>query len=390
VRLLILLSRIPYPLEKGDKLRAYHQIKALSKENEIILCSLTTESNTGIAKEKLAEYCAHIYFIKLPKWKVWWNTFKGLFGKLPLQVNYFYHKKAQQKIDSIIETHIPNHIFCQLIRVTEYVKKYSFIPKTLDFMDCLSAGMQRRHKSSIGLFSSIYKLEEIRLKNYEQLISHDFENLLAITHQDKTELNLTKKINVLSNGIDLNYFSVNVKSVPSYEIVFIGNLSYEPNIQCANYIVKFILPMLKKNKPNIKLLISGANPSKKVLSLQNKHVKIQGWVDDIREAYLSGSVFVAPLELGSGLQNKLLEAMSLGLPCITSHLANGALNAAENKEILLANSPKEYTDHIISLLSDQKKYNTISTAGQKYVISNYNWNAAGDQLNTILKNTKYP
>ena len=152
MKLLVILSRVPYPLDKGDKLRAFNQIKQLSKKNEIILFAL---DDRNIDEKKLVElkkYCASITIFKLSKFTILANIIRAFFNGNPLQVGYFYSRKAQKKVDDLILQHYPDHIYCQLIRTAEYAKQYSNIPKTLDYMDVFSKGMERR-KSTESLSS---------------------------------------------------------------------------------------------------------------------------------------------------------------------------------------------------------------------------------------------
>ena len=119
MKLFVLLSRFPYPLEKGDKLRAFHQIKELSKQHEIVLCALSDQKVEQSSIDKLQEYCKAIHIIRLPKWKIYWNLFwQLLFTDKSLQVVYFYNKSAQKKINRIIAEYQPHHIYGQLIRVS--------------------------------------------------------------------------------------------------------------------------------------------------------------------------------------------------------------------------------------------------------------------------------
>jgi len=129
-------------------------------------------------------------------------------------------------------------------------------------------------------------------------------------------------------------------------------MGYPPNINAAEYLVRKILPVVIKRKPDIKLLIAGANPHLRVSVLKSANVEVSGWVSDMRECYAAAKIFIAPMQIGTGLQNKLLEAMAMQVPCITSALANQALKAAENEEILIADTPAEYANCIIDLLNN--------------------------------------
>ncbi len=387
MKILVLLSRVPWPLEKGDKLRAFHQIRLLSLKHEIILCCLNDTRLHPEALKKLSPYCAEIIIIPLGRLSLFWKIFSGFFSSKPFQVSYFYHKKAQKIIDRLIEKHLPKHIYCQLIRVAEYAKKYSIIPKTIDYMDAFSTGMVRRAENSPFYLKPIFLTEAFRLKNYENSIFPTFDNRTIISNQDR---NLISHINketmvVIPNGVDTDYFKP-IGNTKDYDLVFTGNMNYAPNVESAVYLIKEILPLLMKKFKDIKVLISGISPDRKVKMLASKNVTVTGWVEDMRVSYGRSKIFIAPMKTGTGLQNKLLEAMAMGLPCITSVLVNNALGAIPDEEILIADSAQQYALKVEKLLTDNFLSSKIAGKGHLFVQKNYNWHATVSRLNSVLEN----
>jgi sugar transferase (PEP-CTERM/EpsH1 system associated) len=388
MRIFVLLSRFPYPLEKGDKLRAFHQIKELSKKHEIILCALT---DVNVDKESiviLSKYCKAIEIIRLPKWKIFWNLlFQLLFTNKSLQVAYFYNKKAQKKIDGLLEKHKPDHIYCQLIRVADYVRN-SPIKKTLDYMDALARGMERRIEYAPLYLKLFLKTETTRLKRYEHFIFSDFDNHVIISEQDrKLIVNIhNDDIKVVPNGVD--YTTYKLKEVPKqYDLIFTGNMAYPPNVDSVVYLVNRVMPLVWKKDPTIKLMIVGAEPDIKVLKLKSERVIVTGWVEDISAYYAASKVFVAPMQIGTGLQNKLLEAMAMKLPCITSTLANNALGATHQENIFIGNNSEEYSSHILTLLNDSLLSQKIAEKGYQFVTKNYTWEGSTSILEKLITST---
>lgn len=390
MKLFVLLSRFPYPLEKGDKLRAFHQIKELSKHHEIVLCALSDKKIPQNSINKLQEYCKAIHIIKFPKWKIYWNLFwQLLFTEKSLQVVYFYNKSAQKKINKIIAEYQPEHIYCQLIRVTEYVKNNS-IPKTLDYMDALARGMERRIALSPFYIKWALATETTRLKRYEHQIFDAFDNHTIISEQDKNLIVHLKNdtIKIIPNGVDYDLFKFQENAVKKYDLLFTGNMAYPPNIDSVLYLVNEIMPLVWKKYPNVKLVIAGAEPDKKVLQLASKNIEITGWVKDITTYYAAAKIFIAPMQIGTGLQNKLLEAMAMKIPCVTSQLANNALGAEHQNTILIGNQPEEYCQHIVSLLENKQLYSNIAEAGYNFVRKNYTWEGTTKKLSDLITNTK--
>ena len=385
MKLIYLTSRFPYPINKGDKLRSYYQIKELSKKNDVHLIALSENKVSKSSIIELNKYCksVHIYRIKLI-FRVL-NLFKTFINNRPFQVNYFYNRQIQKKINSNISSIQPDHIFCQLVRTALYVKEEHSIPKTLDYMDALSKGLQRRIKISKFWQKPFVKMEYLRMKKFENLAFEFFNNHIIISSSDRSEITHinNQSINIIPNGIDTNYFQkVNTRKI--YDLIFIGNLSYVPNIEAAKFISKEIFPILKEKIPNIKILISGSQPSKKVLRLSNKNIKITGWVDDIRETYCSGKIFFAPMLLGSGLQNKLLEAMSLEIPCIISNLCNESLGGTHMKNIFIGKNTEDYVSQILNILRKKELMTEIGKGGRKYVLNKFSWENSNNKLIDIL------
>ena len=385
MKIVVVLSRIPFPLEKGDKLRAYHQIKELAKSNEIYLICTSDKPIENKAKEELLKFCKEVHFFKLNKIKTFLNLGLGFFSNKPFQVKYFYQKSIHKKVKILISKVKPNHIYCQLIRSAEYVKKEHNYPKTIDFMDALSKGMERRIESSPWYLKPFVKAEAKRLLAYENLVFDYFDNHTIISEQDRELIyhENRKDIKVIANGVDTDFFapkSINKK----FDLVFVGNLNYPPNIAASEFLANEILPILKQTKKDIKILISGATPNQRVLALKNENITIKGWVEDIRTSYLSAQVFIAPMTIGTGLQNKLLEAMSMEIPCITTNLANNALKAEHNNSILVADNPNEISNSILELLNNHEKAKNIAKNGRDFVKSNYVWKSTTNQLQKIF------
>lgn len=384
-KLVVITSRFPYPLDKGDKLRAYNQIKYLSQYKEIYLFCLTDEKISEDKVEHVAEFCKEIEIFTLSNFQIAYNLIRTLFSRKPFQVGYFYNKSIHKKISKRINEIKPSYIYCQLVRCAEYVKNEFHIPKLIDYMDTLSKGMERRIPSSPFYLRRILRLEANRLKKYESILYVYFDKHTIISQQDQELIFLEERenIKVIPNGIDVEFFKP-TKTEKKYDLLFNGNMQYEPNVVGALYIVNEILPLVHKVNPNVNLLISGTSPAKEILALESDKVHISGWINDIRDAYNSARVFIAPMQIGTGLQNKLLEAMAMQLPCITSKLANNALNAEVDEEILIGNTPQEYADLILRLLENTDLSNRIAHNGYKYVTSTFNWEKSTEMLNNFL------
>lgn len=389
MKLVFITSRFPYPLEKGDKLRSYHFIKELSKKNEVILISLNENKVSDEHLKHMKSIVNEVHVFHLSKISRYFNTFLALFKNIPLQVGYFYNPFVNNRIKNLIKTKNPDHIFCQLLRTTEYVKGLKY-PKTLDYQDVFSHGVKRRINKSKNLLKLALKIEYKKLLSYEKNVFEHFDNKIIISETDRDLIphDDRKNIHVVPNGVDFEYFNPELfkNDDKKFDLLFTGNMGYPPNIDCSIFIAKKVIPSLNLTYPNLSFCIAGANPHSLLTKLNGEKITVTGWVDDIRPYYSASKIFLAPMQIGTGLQNKLLEAMSMGLPCITSNLANSALNASPGAEILVADKPEEIAKHIIRLVEDKEFAKQIAENGRKFVLNNFSWEYKVELIEKILLN----
>ena len=388
--IVVCLSRFPFPLEKGDKLRAYHHLKSLSAIFDITLICVSDKNVTPEEMARVQEFCKAIHVFKLTKAGLFLQLLRSLFSKKPFQVQYFFRPVIRKRIEQILTEVKPYHIYCQLVRCSEYVKNYHFCPKTIDYMDALSKGMERRIETEPFYKSWFYKTETRRLRRYETLIFDYFENHVIISEQDKNHIHHPKKhkIHVIPNGVDESFFE-DLKIEKKYDLIFTGNFSYAPNVSAALFLVNKIMPELQKRNLHLTLLLAGASPDREVQNLASEKVIVTGWVDDIRESYQSARFFVAPLFIGTGLQNKLLEAMASNLPCLTTPLVNNALGGTDGKNILLAEDLNEFVEKIVTYKTELDSFNEISHNGQQFVLKNYSWQTQNSKLLLLFSSSPF-
>lgn len=385
MKIIVISPRFPYPLEKGDKLRLYYHIKHLSFEHQVVLVSLYDNYVKNEDIEHIREFVSELYLFKLSKFTIAKNLFKAFFSKLPFQVHYFFDKSIKNDIIDIIKKENPDIIYNQLIRTAEYTKDLDYF-KVIDYMDSFSEGMRKRIKTSFFPLNILYKAEYKRIKRYESDIFTYFQKHLIISEQDKNifEKKIREKLIILPNGVNTQYFTP-MKVNKKYDIGFVGNMGYRPNILATNFLANSILPELKKDNKNIKVLIAGARPAWRVKKLQDKNIEVSGWLEDIRIAYSEIKVFVSPIFTGIGQQNKILEAMAMEIPVITTSTVNNAIGAEDGKNILIADNKDEFYYSISKILHDPILEQSIGEEGRRFILENYNWDIQKENILKIFK-----
>lgn len=379
-----LCSRFPWPLDKGDKLRAYFQIVELSKYFRVILFCLSLSSISCKQKESLQAFCEEIHILKISRFWGFWRMVKSVGNHKPFQVALFYNTEAQNALNLLVERLLPRYYFAQMIRTAEYVRSYNIFIRTLDYMDALSAGMERHLPHTGRLLSPLVRSEFARLKSYEAEVFDCFECKTIISAQDRKAIfhPSADEIKIVPNGVAPQFFNATAYGPKHTDLIFTGNMQYLPNDRAALYIIREIMPLLDGA---VSLSVIGKSPSRWLKSSAGKNITITGWVPDMAAALQSAKIMVAPMFSGSGLQNKLLEAMACGLPCVTTSLANNALGAKKDEEILIAEHPQEFARHIQHLLTDAAYAHKIGMAGKSYVQNNFNWENIGENLKNIIQ-----
>jgi len=389
MRILIALSRFPYPTEKGDKVRAYYQIKELSRNNEIFLVCL---SEFKIKEEHLAmvrPYVKEVNIIHISLLKRIINLFFGIFNSLPMQVNYFKSHQMKGIISDWCQKFKIDVCYVQLIRIAENIPKIPQVVFFLDYMDAFSEGTRNRSLKSSFFKRIIYKLESQRLKNYEKQVTNRFEGLSVITEAEAGFLpeDAQNKLIITPNGVSDHFFNYPLLgwADKKYDIIFSGNMQFVPNIQAALYLVKKVLPLIIRDFPTIKICIAGVDPVSEIKALACSNVVVTGFVEDLGEIMSQSKISVAPMFSGSGLQNKLLENMAVGIPLITSPLSAAPIHALKDKHLLVASDEVEFAENIKKLLNNEEYANELGREGQRFVKLNFRWETYNERLENAFK-----
>lgn len=379
MKILVLLPRFPYPLDKGDKLRAYHQLVELSKRHDIHLFALSHEPVGQAQLEALKPYCKSIHVERLPKLTCGLNVLRAFLHGQSLQIGYWTTRRAKKAYVAFVQQVQPDIIYRQMIRTMKYSGG-----GVLDFQDALSLNTQRRMERSHGLLKMILRYEYRALQRAEQEALCLFDATTVISPVDQAALAPT--VALIPNGVDTDYYNATHYPLSTtHSICFTGNMSYAPNVDAARWLVKEIMPLVWEQCPyGINVLIAGAGPKPAVKALAGPKVTVSGRLGDIRTAYASAKMFVAPMRIGSGMQNKLLESMAMGLPCVTTTLANTPLGTVAGEQMLVGDTPEELSQLIISLLTDTELCKRIADAGHRFVLEHHSWHAAVAPLEALL------
>ncbi len=373
MKILFLTSRLPFPPIGGDKLRTFNFLKYLKQKYEVTLISFI-ENETELQNiSEYRKYYDKLISVTLPKVNSYKNTFFGLFSSKPLQIHYYNSDKMRREMENELKNGY-DVVFSHLIRMAQYLPESEGIKKVVDFTDAISLNYERSKKFRKGLFSVINYVEAKRVYHYEQSVIKKSSRSIVISEIDADFLRNEQnkdKIKIVANGVDLDMFQFYTGPYKTNQICFVGNMRTFPNTDAVNYFVKSVFPKLKKVNEDLKFYIVGNEPPAEIWNLHNdKDIIVTGFVESVVPYITDSAVLIAPMRVGAGIQNKILEAMALGTPVVTTSIGAEGLN---NDMALIGDTPEELSDKIFSLMNDVGLRKEKARKGREYIEENFRW-----------------
>lgn len=388
-KVLVFSSASPIPVIDGAAIGVFQKLTLFSSLGYEVDCAYieSKKIQKKAFSEDLNNYCGNVFRFPFSKKMAFLRVLLGLFKNTkPLQVNYFYSGKIQKWVDEHVGEY--DLIWCMEIRMSEYLKKYNN-KVIFDYVDCISENCRISLNNCSGIWKILNYIEYKRCSRYERKIASVFNTRVVITEHDKRCLfpNAEYSCHVMPNYVSINAEKIIDQQNTDDNIVFIGSMFYAPNVVAAKYFVKNVLPNVVKTFPNVKFFIVGNRPTKEVLELQSKNVIVTGFVENVWDYLKNASVIVVPMLTGSGLQNKILEGLSVKGCVVTTRVCSEGLVHAEGMPYV-ANTSQEMSQQIINLLKDKKLRIEVGNKSFDYVRHNYSFEVVSNILSSIIKESK--
>ena len=390
MKILFIANRFPYPPFRGDKLKIYNLSKRLAEKNEIHLITFTEQKSDLQYLDKLNPIFKRMEIVHLPKLQSLFYSAIGLFQKLPLQVQYFKSRDFSARLKQLLSEEKYDAIHVQHIRMAQYAIAYKQYFRILDLPDAFSLYWQRRKEVPRSFLSKwLDNIESKRVINYEKYVLNEFDLNLVCSREDQEFLIQTHKvgnIELLPNGVDTQQFKPSKHDYSHNEtLLFTGNMDYDPNVDAVLYFVDEILPIILKSFPKVKFLIAGQRPIDKVRELDNgNNILVTGFIPDLSETYNSASVVVAPLRFGAGTQNKVLEAMSMGIPVVCSNIGFEGLGIDDGQGAFMRLGASDFADQVVTLLSNEVLRENTGKKGIEVIQKSFTWETIAERLSSFL------
>lgn len=389
MKILFICHRIPYPPNKGDKLRAFHFIKHLSKKHDIYLVSLFDDSKDERYDAALRKYCREVHLFYLNRFFSKLKAILWMAVGYPASLGYFYSRRLARKIKELTEKTEFDAAFVYSSSMAQYASASEAKVRIIDFVDCDSSKWKQYAQAAGFPSSFIYRKEHLLLREYERKVSENFDALLTVSENERKEFSAfidVRKITVIMNGVDTEFF----RPVPysgSKRITFTGAMDYFANVSGVVIFCKEVFPIIREKIPDAEFYIIGPRPVREIRRLSAQDgVFVTGAVEDLRDYFRTASVSVVPsFRIAQGLQNKILEPMASALPVVTTSRAIDGLKMEPDRDILIADDTKTFADKVIMVLSDSVMSRSIGANARRYVETNHDWQRNMSGLDKIIE-----
>lgn len=392
--LLYLTHRIPYPPNKGDKIRSFHLLKHLSQRYQVHLGTFVDTEEDWQYADNVKEFCKETCFVKLDPKLARLRCTTGFATNQPLTLPYYWNAKLQEWVNKRLDTNSIDRIIVFSAAMTQYVRHAQSTHRIIDFVDIDSDKWKQYAETKSWPANWIYRREAKKLLKYEKQITREFD---YATFVSKTEADLfsqflpevSAKVSYFNNGVDIDYFSPlhdfpNPYSKSNQVLVFTGAMDYWANVDAVEWFAQAIFPIIRTKLPNLQFYIVGSKPTKQVLALATiPGIEVTGFVADIRPYLQHASLAVAPLRIARGIQNKVLEAMAMEKIVVASPQAMEGIDAVAGQELYVANNEEEFSKQVIRLLEENTS-NEVGQAARNKILSDYSWPKSLARIDELL------
>lgn len=390
MKILFLAQRVPYPPNKGDKLRSFNEIKYLSQHHDISLVCLADNPSDLKHEDELLKYCSTVDMVCLSNIRSKINTAVALVTGRPLTLAHFYSAKLNFIVQNKLQDEKFDLVFVYCSSMAQYVEKIATIPRVIDFVDVDSEKWAQYAVYARFPMNLVYRLESRRLRVYEKAIAQSFQHCFLVSEKEVEDFRKlvypVEAMTPILNGVDLERFHPSEELYDPNVIVFTGAMDYFANVEAVLYFAREILPLIQQKVPEVKFYVVGSNPAAELISLagSNPSIVVTGYVDKVQPYMAKAAVFVAPMRIARGVQNKILEAMAMGVPVVTTSLGYEGIAAEPDRDIIVADDQPRFADSVVNIIQNSELRDRLAKNGRNNVEQHYNWHINLDKLSSIL------
>jgi len=374
MRILVITDTIPYPTVSGDRIRVHSLLRRVAGEHQVWLAALLEKPDEVDGVSSMEEFCSGVEVVPVRRR----HPLEHLPGLLhyalrgrPLELRFEYSKELADKIRHLVST-----VGFDIVQI-----EHSFMAL---YLETIPPEAQCKR---ILVFHKITRMRalihSLMMRRWEPRYAERFDRCIAVSEVDRQLLlaaNQRLQVDVIPNGVDTQVYQPLSQGSAPPSLLFIGKMSYPPCTDAALYFCREILPRIRRAIDDVEMWIVGREPPPEVMRLQGDGVHITGWVDDVVPYYGRAAVCVVPLRAGGGTRLKILEAMALGRAVVSTTVGCEGLDVIDGEHLLIADSPEQFAEKTVRLLTDGALYQRIATKARQLVVTRYDWDAIARQL----------
>ena len=375
MKILALSVRIPEDGKKGDQVLSFHRLSFLAQHHKIQLVCFGSVKRDFVALTKLESLGIFVRLIDWNRFLAGIELLKATFDRaLPFQCALFQSTTYRMAVDQYLSEFKPNAVYAVMIRSLVNLNFY-YGPLFVDMVDSMGLNFSRRVAMERGLMRYAFDLERTRVSAYEQNVAKRATRSFVVSALDQKFIG-NENVKALPLGINVQQFYRKPDGGLNPVIVFTGNMNYKPNVDAVLWFYCQCWNSLKRAISDIYWVIAGSNPTSEVWALRSDHaITVTGRVPSVAAVINASRVSIAPMQSGSGMQFKILEAMACGVPVVTTSLGLGDIGAEPDRDIVLADTAETFIKAVLALLQSPDLRESIGTAGFHYVNTHHSWDA---------------
>lgn len=383
MKILAVCPRIPAAKKNGDQVLSYHRLAFLAQRHVVQVICFAPENDDDFDKRALEAIGIIVHTVPWRLANALWSALMALFDRyIPLQCGYYTSHAFRQEFRKISQDFNPDALYAVTIRSLCNIG-FSNKPLYVDLVDSMGLNFSRRRDAARGLKKALLVVESARVLEFERKIAEQATRSFVVSDLDRNFIGVDNIV-VLPLGIDLSHFQQSHAFDQDPIVVFSGNMFYQPNVEAALWFVSCCWQAVKTLVPEARLVIAGSNPTPSIKELAvDSSITVTGRVKSMAAVLNASQVAIAPMQSGSGMQFKVLEAMACAVPVVATTIGLGDIKAIANQDILIGDTPQAIVDLVVGLLNDASKRVKVGEAGYRYVLANHQLDVINERFSRL-------
>jgi sugar transferase (PEP-CTERM/EpsH1 system associated) len=394
MRVFYLAQRVPYPPDRGDKIRSFHEVSHLARKHEVHVYCLADGLEDVANVEGIRQRVASVTAVPRRDLQSKARALLALLGGKPFSIGYFDVASLHALIEVERRRLEPDVALVYSSGMAQYVEPFRDLPRIMEFVDLDSLKWRQYADRNAPPLNWLYATEARRLLDYERRIAHSFDHSIVSTGRERDDfvrLIPGAAVSCVGNGVDVEYFAASERPKQTGNLVFTGVMDYAPNVDAVIWFCERVLPKIRERAPTATFTICGSRPTAAVQALSAlPGVTVTGRVADVRPYLAAAEVAVVPIRMARGIQNKVLEAMAMALPCVSATAARSGIEVTDDSGLYVADDPDEFAARVLALLADSELRARAGRAARAAVERHYSWQRQLAALDAILESVTAP